>query len=377
MHLQQNAGSTPCVPSLRRGMFAVAIFLAVFSRDALATSYYIAPNGSDSNTGKSSSAPFKTFSKANSVVVAGDVVNVSGGTYYQRPRFTRGGRSGQLVTYRAVPGATVIIDGQGGSEDAGGIAGNFIELENLIFQNGGRYGLLITGDDNVIDRVTTRYSQGNAGLRTYQADRNTITDSWSYGNWDKSMHGENADGFQINGNNNILTRCLSFQNSDDGFDAWESIGTVFEACMAYDNGYDSNGDGNGFKLSNLSNGKTMAMKNISFDNLRRGFTSNGGGGHSFINNTGVNNPYNFQNSRPGTNFVNNLSVGGKVDMNSSPTMKNNSWNLAITDPKFQSTDRASSVFLRLSSSSPAINKGVNMGLYFLGSAPDLGAFELK
>ncbi|MFG1667859.1 hypothetical protein [Streptomyces sp. Y7] len=68
----------------------------------------------------------------------------------------------------------------------------------------------------------------------------------------------------------------------------------------------------------------------------------------------------------------------------------NSWNLGITlsDAQFQGVstsgwDAARQAdgslpalpHLRLAASSTLINKGVNVGLPYLGSAPDLGAFE--
>lgn len=46
-----------------------------------AGTYYLATNGLDSNSGTSISAPFKTFSKALTVLRAGDTLEVRGGDY--------------------------------------------------------------------------------------------------------------------------------------------------------------------------------------------------------------------------------------------------------------------------------------------------------
>jgi len=54
----------------------------------------------------------------------------------------------------------------------------------------------------------------------------------------------------------------------------------------------------------------------------------------------------------------------------------NTWNLDIDDPGFRSLDLASPDFLALSAGSAAVNAGMDVGLPYSGSAPDLGALQL-
>ncbi|NLE33824.1 MAG: DUF1565 domain-containing protein, partial [Bacteroidales bacterium] len=60
-------------------MLVVAIMSAT-SAAAYAQPYYVAATGSDSNSG-TLTAPFKTITKAVSVVKAGETIYVRGGTY--------------------------------------------------------------------------------------------------------------------------------------------------------------------------------------------------------------------------------------------------------------------------------------------------------
>jgi hypothetical protein len=70
-----------------------------------------AKNASDENDG-SENAPFKTISKAASVLVAGDAVEVHEGVYREWVKPVNGGRSpGEMIWYYATKGEEVIIKG--------------------------------------------------------------------------------------------------------------------------------------------------------------------------------------------------------------------------------------------------------------------------
>jgi hypothetical protein len=75
-----------------------------------ATTYYVSPSGSDSQSG-SSSAPFQHIQKCATVMVAGDTCRIASGTYRESVVPTRGGAANAPITYAAAPGASVIIDG--------------------------------------------------------------------------------------------------------------------------------------------------------------------------------------------------------------------------------------------------------------------------
>ncbi len=77
----------------------------------MGATYYVAPNGSDGNNG-SISQPFATLNKAWSVVGAGDIIYLRGGTYYFRSQQMLTGRtapSGNHIKVWAYPGEKPIL----------------------------------------------------------------------------------------------------------------------------------------------------------------------------------------------------------------------------------------------------------------------------
>src|SRR4051812_34810957 len=69
----------PTAKNLPRALAVLPLALFLHSA-ALATTWYVAPTGSDSNPGTQAS-PFKSITKAQSVASSGDTVTIRGGTY--------------------------------------------------------------------------------------------------------------------------------------------------------------------------------------------------------------------------------------------------------------------------------------------------------
>jgi hypothetical protein len=74
------------------------------------TTYYVAPSGSDSNSG-TEARPWRTIGKATETLVAGDTVYIRAGTYREQVEAQNSGSAGSPITYAATPGETVTIDG--------------------------------------------------------------------------------------------------------------------------------------------------------------------------------------------------------------------------------------------------------------------------
>jgi parallel beta-helix repeat protein len=182
--------------------------------------------------------------------------------------------------------------------------------------------------------------------------------------------------------NNTIRNNLVYNCSDDGVDAWAQRGNLIEYNVAHHCGHGS-GDGNGFKLggNGIGGGNTVRF-NVSYQNAMRGFVTNACAEPNVLYNNvawGHDAHAGFTNSDGLPHvFRNNINSGaGGVAMTGSVT-SNNSWNLGISDCRFASTDPTSSNFLHLSSTSPCIDAGTPVsGVSYLGSAPDLGAFELR
>src|SRR4029079_19805287 len=91
--------------------FMSAALAAAPARPAMAITYYVATDGSDSNSGTSTSAPFRTIQRAMNFVAPGDNVQIRGGTYREQVESTRGGTAAAPVTVTAYPGETPVIKG--------------------------------------------------------------------------------------------------------------------------------------------------------------------------------------------------------------------------------------------------------------------------
>ena len=119
------------------------------------------------------------------------------------------------------------------------------------------------------------------------------------------------------GEGNVFDGCMSYNNSDDGWDLYAKtetgpIGVVtIQNCVAFRNGYTEFGegygncDGNGFKLGGGGVGSAHVVKNcLAFENLNCGFTDNNNpklgsltNCTAYNNNLGGNKKYNIANDK--------------------------------------------------------------------------------
>jgi parallel beta-helix repeat protein len=220
----------------------------------------------------------------------------------------------------------------------------------------------------------------NAGLQVYNGNRNTVVRVTSHSNHDAGTGGQNGDGMSVSsGTGNVFRDCHVYNNSDDGLDLWRSARSTIDGCVSHDNGYDTSGNGNGFKIggytTDTSLGGHTVMNSIAYKNRATGFDWNGGyGANTLYNNTGWSNgAYNFNFGGGAHVLRNNISYQGTVNMGSAADQSYNSWNLGITDPRFVSLDPASSDFMKPATNSSVIDAGTYVGLPYMGAAPDLGA----
>jgi hypothetical protein len=99
-------------PAARRAVLAaLAGLIALAPTAAWATTFYVGPGGSDSNTGLTSGARWATIGKANSALRAGDAVLILPGSYGQQISPVNAGTPTQRISYigdMANPGAVVV-----------------------------------------------------------------------------------------------------------------------------------------------------------------------------------------------------------------------------------------------------------------------------
>ena len=90
-----------------------AIYLTFFlfhTAQALAADYWVAPNGSDTESG-SKEKPFRTVQKTADVMRPGDTCTVRGGTYREAVTIRHSGTEGKPIRFVAAEGERVIFDG--------------------------------------------------------------------------------------------------------------------------------------------------------------------------------------------------------------------------------------------------------------------------
>ena len=287
---------------------------------------------------------------------------------------------------------------------------NYWHIKGIDIYKAGDNGMKVTGSNNMIEFCT--FSEcSDTGLQLDNgAANNTILNCDSYFNADSSL--ENADGFAAKldvGTGNKFIGCRAWQNLDDGWDGYlrggDNVTTTYENCWAIENGYleddsASGGDGNGFKTGG-SDGKDLKhnaiYKNcIAVGNAADGFDHNSNRGEVTIYNSSAydnGNNYGFGSTNPLEKLIikNSNLLGDVGSINAtSLDITNNSWmegfNTSVDDfesidyeeltgPRKEDGSLPDVSFFHLKPDSGLIDKGVDVGLPFNGSAPDLGAFE--
>jgi len=415
------------------------LFLIIIPSFAHATTYYVAPNGNDNNTG-TISAPFRTWAKLSSVMSAGDIAYIRGGTYTS----TQGagasvhsliqnlnGNSSNYIIIQNYPGESPVLDlstiGIPTNQNPKGLViqnCSYLRVKGLrvtgLQQHRGGTGIsfgmytissnYIVHEQLEVDNIGGRgFSISNSNDATYlNCDTHHNDDRWSNpGAWG------GADGFSGTGGEGSTRTtyegCRSWWNSDDGWDFYSTDGIrTLKNCWSFWNGYQPGsfstaGNGEGFKLgptnTDQSNNITKILTNcLAFENRQNGFSQNTGQTRYRLYNNIA-----YKNGRSGfwwawhsgitQDFKNNIGYNnpnGNMDDNGQAQGSYNTWNGGVTvnnadflsissvgmdGQRGQNGELPVLNFLKLAQGSDLIDAGIDVGLPFIGSAPDMGPFE--
>ncbi len=376
---------------------------------------YVSPSGNDSNDG-SSGRPLKSLSVAVGKASAGTTIYMAAGTYSCPDTITlsKAGTSSQLIRIEPASGSTqrVVLDfgfaPNTWEQDSYGlfVTGSYWYIKGVDVTRAGYQGAYVTGSHNTFE-FCRFFDNRNTGIEINEGGSyTTLINCDAYKNYDPKKFGSMADGIapkQTMGAGNKLIGCRAWNNSDDGFDCFDSPEVVtFENCWAFYNGIDIWNYGgftsnqNGFKIGGNSKQANHVLRNcVVFGQPKKGFDQN--------NNTGGLTLYNCLAYGNGTNYAlggtlnsgqkhvlkNCVSLDGPNTIANS-TESNNTWNsgFSVSTGDFQSLDESlatmdrnadgsipETALFRLKQTSALVNKGVNVGLPYNGSAPDIGAFE--
>ena len=376
--------------------------------------YFVSPDGLDTNTG-SFEFPFKTIPKAVSVAQPGDTIFVRGGRYLLNAKIgiSKSGTGISRYYLFAYPGERPVLDfsamAVGGSNRGVDLGGSYWHIKGLDIYKAGDNGMNISGSNNTVE-FCSFYENYDTGLQLGNgAAYNRIINCDSYFNADPDQ--ADADGFAPKlsvGTGNYFYGCRSWQNSDDGWDGYmreaNDVTTTLEHCWTFMNGYLNDGtagagNGNGFKMGG-SDGQdlmhNMILKNcLAFQNLAKGFDQNHDKGSMTLDNcTGFGNgTYDYainEALNPGKTLeLTNCLSYGTINIGTFAVQTTNSWQgFTVTAEDFVSLDTTGVRgprkadgslpdidFMHLNPASDLINQGTDIGLPYLGIAPDLGCFE--
>ena len=283
------------------------------------------------------------------------------------------------------------------------------------------------GSNNIYERL--RMHDGQAiGIYSVRGSNNLFLNCDAWSNWDftsENTKGGNVDGFGCHppkgSTGNVFRGCRAWFNSDDGYDCINAHEAVtFDHCWAFSNGLsakgDKLGDGNGFKAGGYGSLAAERLPNpiprhvvrgcLAVSNRAHGFYANHHvGGSDWFNNSAYRNGVNFSmlgrlaDNRTdvaggGHRLRNNVSYGSRTLIGDFDAAKNeadhNSFapDLPLGDRDFISVDDTQLTkprqadgslpeitFMHLAAGSVLIAGGVDVGLPFHGTKPDLGAFE--
>ncbi|MCB9207073.1 MAG: right-handed parallel beta-helix repeat-containing protein [Ignavibacteriales bacterium] len=376
---------------------------------------FVSPDGNDTNSGTIDS-PLASIVEAMNLIQPQDTIYLLAGVYKvsEKISITKNGYADSLYCLFGYNGERALLDFSSmevNSSNRGiSLSGTYWHIYGIDVKGAGDNGMHVSGSFNRIE-FCTFYENNDTGLQIGNgASDNQIINCDSYFNADPGQG--NADGFAPKldvGSNNYFYGCRAWQNSDDGWDGYmrgnDDVSTILENCWSFKNGYlksgnASSGNGNGFKLGG-SDDKTLmhnfTLKNcVAFDNRIKGFDQNNNKGSMILYNcTAYRNGTNYSivstlNDGKIANVTNSISLGNYGTLDNFVEQQTNSWftPFTVTEEDFISIDtlgvrgpRKSDGslpdinFLHLANGSDLIDAGIDVGISFIGTTPDLGAFE--
>ncbi len=396
-----------------------------------AATYYVATTGNDGAAG-TIAAPWLTWGKAFTTAIAGDTVYFRAGTYlHHSPTTNTGpvnsGTSGDWICFMNYPDEIPILDCSNRTKTGYSYAmyingQDYLYFKGLHFKDNEQLardqicgGVMLYNCTNITFENCKSYSHGYSGFSDGTCHNITYLNCDSYENYNANMSsysGGGSDGFYTTGGSTGDTikyiNCRAWFNSDDGWDSMYNDGFVtWEGCWSLGNGYDE-GDGTGFKLGHINScDGTLQRKLIrclSVNNKYSGYNENNRSRPSShiecYNNVSYNDLYGFMNLNSSDDmnqriYRNNISFrhqSASTYLFNEPNVidDHNTWNLEyiVSAVDFVSLDTTSlyasrnpdgslpvTDFMKLKEGSGLIDAGIDVGLPFIGDAPDIGWAE--
>lgn len=399
--------------------------------------YYLSPSGSDQFGTGTEGNPWFTIERAWSELVAGDIIYMRGGTYYYNKTQNLRAVSGTSDNYTRLwnyPGERPIIRPAVGWVYDGWYYGIYFQNLSSIYvlgldvcyftyqQTSCCRGIMAQNVNNSIFENLACYRNELGMMVTGNSGGNYIINCDFYENYDPYSNPpyNNGDGLDVStipqGYNNAINFCRAWYNADDGFDFFNNEGIItMNGCWTWMNGYQEDhesfnqppmigNDGNGFKLGQAQNAVSTTRRYlyncIAALNRVNNFSQNTLDPqiltcelYNCLSYGSVQRGYQFNWGAEGsTNSIlrNNIAYLNNAHLSNWIINDHNTWNtgFSVSSSDFVSLDDTQLIaprnidgslpyitFGRLSSNSPLIDAGVDIGRPYYGIAPDIGAFE--
>ena len=274
--------------------------------------YFVAPDGDDASLEGDFDHPFATLNQAWTVMAAGDIVYLRGGTYGLAVRQELQGISGSAelpIRVWSYPNESPVLDG-GALDDLAILQvweTSYLHVKGIRLTNlpqphnptTGYYGLLLFNDvtHSIFERVETDHIGGwgvtigdrCSDLLFLNCDSHHNADPYSNEPPSGGDPYGGSDGFETGSHGADATTditfkgCRAWSNSDDGWDLRQADGTfVLDGCWSFWNGYIpdtavAGGNGDGFKLGGKTAPPTTDVlrtitRSLAFGNRGTGIT---------------------------------------------------------------------------------------------------------
>jgi hypothetical protein len=377
--------------------------------DTVSNTYYVSPTGNDSYPG-TLSQPFKTIQHAANIIAPGDQVQIRSGTYNEQVIVSKTNTSGNYFTFSAYPGETVTIDGTGIKPNSWGglfeIRSNYVKIIGLHLINSYWFGFYMSDSvkaSHIIIQNNTTYSTKSSGIYANSAsyitvDGNDIQQANKGGCSQECITLESVTNFEVS--NNQVHNGTGWSESCKGGEGIDVKVSSSNGSVHHNKVYDLPGevgiyiDGYSGSLHDVSvyNNSSSAPDGIVVSTEQGGQASN----VNIFNNLVYNNEYAGiwitdwmggakEGAKGNIQILNNtiynaagvglkvsakkyISTSSLITINNNLLYKNGSGisasgqvsqnNNFVGDPKFVSTDPNNTDFLKLSSTSPAIDFGI-------------------
>ena len=416
-------------------LLIISILLCSLSLSA--TKYYLSPNGNDSNSGTINS-PFFNLSKVWTLISAGDTVYMRGGTYSytsQQVMTGKNGTSGNMIKVWAFPGETPVItkgNPYSYNNDYGYgcyFNGDYFHIKGIEITGFSQetpevwHALRAYGNHNIFELLNIHHNGGGMILAD-NSDDNLILNCDFHHQSDplSPTPYNNGSGLSVAyiqyGSTNTVRGCRFWWNVGDGMDCYYNEGTVImDSCWSFYNGFlidtfipsrETLGDGAGYKMGDQQNDHTneiqrMIKNCLAFKNKSSGFFDNesqcrvqadnntaylngnigfqiGDYAHIIRNNIGYQNYYDgcFGVHHQNLVILNNTFLS--CDVNNPAYFVSDADFLSldptgIDGPRQSNGNLPDLPFLKLAAGSDLIDTGIDVGLPYYSTFPDLGCAE--